>query len=201
MGKVPWRREWQPTPAFLGFPGGSAGKESAYNVGDLGSIPGWGDPLEKGMATHSSILELPWWLSLGFPGGSGGKESACNVGDLSLIPGLGRSPGEGYVYPLQCDRLENSRGSQRIGHAERLSLPLLQRELRGFNCLKLNPDACPSKEVPSLRAQVTCAPTPRLATVNCSTACSLAPVPLALPSSVLSPDSGQGEPFKSNLCL
>ena len=24
----------------MGFPGGSAGKESAYNVGDLGSIPG-----------------------------------------------------------------------------------------------------------------------------------------------------------------
>ena len=27
-----------PTPAFLGFPGGSAGEESACNVGDLGSI-------------------------------------------------------------------------------------------------------------------------------------------------------------------
>ena len=24
----------------MGFPGGSTGKESAYNVGDLGSIPG-----------------------------------------------------------------------------------------------------------------------------------------------------------------
>ena len=23
---------------------------------------GWEDPLEKGLATHSSILELPWWL-------------------------------------------------------------------------------------------------------------------------------------------
>ena len=28
------------TPVFLGFPGGSAGKESACNSGDLGSIPG-----------------------------------------------------------------------------------------------------------------------------------------------------------------
>ena len=39
-----------------------AGKESAYNVGDLGSIPGWEDPLEKGMATPSSILawRIPW---------------------------------------------------------------------------------------------------------------------------------------------
>ena len=41
---------------ILGFPGGSAGQESACNVGDLGSIPGLGDPLEKGKATHSSIL-------------------------------------------------------------------------------------------------------------------------------------------------
>ena len=31
----------------LGFPGGSAGKESACNAGNLG----WEDPLEKGMAT------------------------------------------------------------------------------------------------------------------------------------------------------
>ena len=23
----------------------------------------WKDPLEKGKATHSSILGLPWWLS------------------------------------------------------------------------------------------------------------------------------------------
>ena len=32
----------QPTPVFLGFPCGSAGKESTCNVGDLGSIPGLG---------------------------------------------------------------------------------------------------------------------------------------------------------------
>ena len=35
---------------------GSDGKESAYNAGDLDSISGQEDPLEKGMATHSSIL-------------------------------------------------------------------------------------------------------------------------------------------------
>ena len=38
------------------FPGGSDSKESACNVGDLGLILGWEDPLEEGMATHSSIL-------------------------------------------------------------------------------------------------------------------------------------------------
>ena len=44
------------------FPGGSDGKASAYNAGDLGSIPGSGNFLEKEMATHSSILawKIPW---------------------------------------------------------------------------------------------------------------------------------------------
>ena len=58
--KICWRRNRPPTPVFLGFPCGSAGKESACNVGDLG----WGDSLEKGKATHSSILAWkipsPW---------------------------------------------------------------------------------------------------------------------------------------------
>ena len=40
--KFPWRRDRLPTPVFLGFPGGSGGKESACNSGDLGSIPGLG---------------------------------------------------------------------------------------------------------------------------------------------------------------
>ena len=57
------------------------------------------DPLEKGKATHSSIL--------GFPGGSAGKESTCNAGDLGSIPGLGRSSGEGNGYPLQYSGLKN----------------------------------------------------------------------------------------------
>ena len=39
-----------------GFSGMSDSKESACNAGDLGSIPGWEDPLERGMTTHSSIL-------------------------------------------------------------------------------------------------------------------------------------------------
>ena len=66
----------------VGFHCGSTGKESTYNVGDLGSIPGLEDPLEKGKATHSSFLAWripglysPWgykesdtteWVSLHF---------------------------------------------------------------------------------------------------------------------------------------
>ena len=38
--KICWRRDRLPTPVFLGFPGSSAGKESACTVGDLGSLPG-----------------------------------------------------------------------------------------------------------------------------------------------------------------
>ena len=41
---------------FGGLPGGLDSKESSCNEGDTGFIPGWKDPLEKGMATHSSIL-------------------------------------------------------------------------------------------------------------------------------------------------
>ena len=51
------------TPYFPGgFPGGSDGKESTCNAGDLGLIPGSGKSLEKEMATHSSILawRIPW---------------------------------------------------------------------------------------------------------------------------------------------
>ena len=31
-----------PTPVFLGFPGGSDGKEASCNAGDLGVVPGLG---------------------------------------------------------------------------------------------------------------------------------------------------------------
>ena len=47
-----------PLLSYMGFPGGSDGKESAHNAGDQV----WEDPLEKGMAIHSSILawRIPW---------------------------------------------------------------------------------------------------------------------------------------------
>ena len=48
-----------------GFPGGSVVKNllvNAGNTGEVGLILGQEDPLEEGMATHSSILawEIPW---------------------------------------------------------------------------------------------------------------------------------------------
>ena len=48
FGNICWRRDRLPTPAFSGFLCSSAGKESACNVGDLGSIPGLGRSPGKG---------------------------------------------------------------------------------------------------------------------------------------------------------
>ena len=54
--KICWRRDRLPTPIIVGFPCGSAGKETTCNAGDLGLIPGLGRSLEKGKATHAMIL-------------------------------------------------------------------------------------------------------------------------------------------------
>ena len=62
----------------MGFPGGSDGKESAYDSGDPGSIPGLGSSPVEGIGYSWAPVFL------GFPGGSDGKESACSAGDLDL---------------------------------------------------------------------------------------------------------------------
>ena len=56
---IRWKRDRLPTPAFLSFPCGSAGQESACNAGDLGLIPGLGrSPGEgKGYPLQYSGLE------------------------------------------------------------------------------------------------------------------------------------------------
>ena len=57
---------------FMGFPGGSDGKEHSHNVGNLVSIP------ELGISPGGEQKAY-----LGFPGSSAGKESTCNAGDPS----------------------------------------------------------------------------------------------------------------------
>ena len=47
----------------MGFCGDSDSKESAYIVGDPGSILELGRPLEKEMATHSNIFTYKMWKS------------------------------------------------------------------------------------------------------------------------------------------
>ena len=59
MGCKSWTRlSWTELAIPPGFPGGSDGKESACNAGKPGWFLGQKDPLEKGMATHSSVLAL-----------------------------------------------------------------------------------------------------------------------------------------------
>ena len=69
VGKIHWRRDRLPTPVFLGFPCGSAGKESACNAGDLCLIPGLGRSPggEHGYPFQYLCLENPmdrgaWWV-------------------------------------------------------------------------------------------------------------------------------------------
>ena len=67
----PWRRDRLPTPVFLGFPGGSDSKESACNVGDLGSVPrlgrspggGHGNPLQCS-CLEKSMDRGAWWAAV-----------------------------------------------------------------------------------------------------------------------------------------
>ena len=58
MGKIQWRRDRLPISVFLGFPYGSAGKESACSVGDLGSISGLGRSSREGKGYPSQYSGL-----------------------------------------------------------------------------------------------------------------------------------------------
>ena len=64
----------------MGLPWGSAGKESTCNVEAWVRSLGWEDPLEKGTATHSSLLawRIPWTVS------STGSQRYYNV-EMSLF--------------------------------------------------------------------------------------------------------------------
>ena len=116
-----------PTPVFLGFPGGSAGEESACDAGGLGPIPGWGRPPGEGngyplqcSGLASQRVGLHWvtFTSLsvtmkrslliswcrGFPGGVVGAHLPVqerNPKKMGSSPGSGKSPGEGTGNPLQ----------------------------------------------------------------------------------------------------
>ena len=54
--QLAWGRDRLLTAVFLGFSGGSDGKESAAMWETWVQSLGREDPLEKGMATHSTIL-------------------------------------------------------------------------------------------------------------------------------------------------
>ena len=51
----PLEKDRLPTPVFLGFPCGSAGKESAYNAGAWGSIPELGRSHGEGRSEERRV--------------------------------------------------------------------------------------------------------------------------------------------------
>ena len=93
-------------PSELLLPDSSVGKESTYNMGDPGSIPGLGRYPGEGIGYP---LQYSWASIVAQQVKK--KKSACNAGDLGSILGLERSPGEGKGYPLQYSGLENSMDS------------------------------------------------------------------------------------------
>ena len=94
----------------LDFPGGSDGKESACNAGDLGLIPGLARSSGKGNGTPLQVL---------LPGKSHGRRSlvGCSPWGCKELDTTERLHfhfslsciGEGNGNPLQCSCLENLR--------------------------------------------------------------------------------------------
>ena len=64
-----------------GFPGGSDGKESACNVGDLSSMLGLGRSPGEGNDYHSSILarRIPWLEEPVSPWGRKSRTQLCQL--------------------------------------------------------------------------------------------------------------------------
>ena len=85
---------------------------------------GWEDPLEKGYATQSSILGLPWWLSW--------KRIRLQCGRPGFGPWVGKIPWRrerlptSVFWPGEFHRLYSLWGHKESDTAERHSLSLLE---------------------------------------------------------------------------
>ena len=119
---------WFPTFAFhWDFPGGSDGKASVYNAGDLGSSPGLGRSPGEGKATHSSTIA---WKTHG--------QRSLQVG-----------------YRLQPGRLQ-AMGSQRVGHdwVASLCIPIPYDEKDICVCVCVCVCVCISSRRPCRSSQI-----------------------------------------------
>ena len=113
VGKIHWRRKWQPTPVLL------LGK--FHEQKNLVGYSPWGRKRVKhNFATkHTHIFHIhsdagssleSSAIDKGFSGGASGEEPTCQyrrLSDAVSIPGLGRSPGGGHGNPLQHSCLED----------------------------------------------------------------------------------------------
>ena len=109
VGKIPWRRKWQPTPVLL--PGKSHGLRSLVGYSPWGCKES--DTTERLHFTSSYKFLIFLWrefLRPGFPGGTVIKNLPANAGaagDLGSTPVSERSPGGGNGSPLQSSCLGN----------------------------------------------------------------------------------------------
>ena len=128
--KICWRKDRLATPVFLGFSGGSDGKESACSEGDLGLILGSGRSPggEHGNPLQYSCLENPRGRrSLAGYSPWGRKESDTterlhfHIQSFALIGSYGGGLGPG---PAWKGRAAPPRGASSIpGHREREAAP------------------------------------------------------------------------------
>ena len=86
VGKIPWRRAWQPTPVSC--------LKNAMDRGAWQAIVHGVTQLDMTEATKSAATAA--------------KNLPANAGDIGLIPGMRTSPGEENGNPLQYSCLENS---------------------------------------------------------------------------------------------
>ena len=94
-------------------------KNPPANVGDardVGLVPGWEDPLQEGMATHSSILawRIPWTEESAAAAAKSRQScpTLCNPIDSSPIgssvPGILQARTlECCYFPLQCRKVKS----------------------------------------------------------------------------------------------
>ena len=68
---------------FLGFPGGSAGKESACNAGDLGPIPGLGRSPGEGLRLPTPVFSPGEFHGLYSPRGHKEQTERLSLSDVS----------------------------------------------------------------------------------------------------------------------
>ena len=98
----------------MGFPCGLAGKESAYSVGDLGSIPGLGRSLEEGKGDPFQYSDLENSMECIVHGVSESDTTEQVFTYKCLMSGMTRTlraGGERKGYPLWYSGLENSMNS------------------------------------------------------------------------------------------
>ena len=85
-GRSPGERDRLPIPVFLGFPCGSAGKESACNPGDVGSIPGLGRSPGEGKVYPFQYSDLENFVVHGV------ARSQTLLSDFHTHKGFGKFP-------------------------------------------------------------------------------------------------------------